>query len=223
MPMDAIPSLPHLRAAELRLAQAVATFAPDMGFNRLSVQAGARQAGFNAAETDLIAPNGAADIAAILWRGFDEALPDTAALDGMKIREKIALLLNTWLDAAAADERLTHRLIGFLMLPGHLNLHRRLVWASAGRIWHLAGDTALDENHYSKRAIVSTILATALMTRLTRGREAQLEQVSRNIDGVMKFEKFKAKVPVRPEQLVLQVAESLGRIRFGHASAGTGS
>ncbi len=81
-------------------------------------------------------------------------------------------------------------------------------------------DKALDENHYSKRLIVCGILGTALMTRLTRGREAQLEQIARNIEGVMSFEKFKAKVPFKPDEAVLRFAEALGKRRFGPAEQG---
>lgn len=215
--------LPHLKAAETRLAAATAPFVAELGLNRMSVQAGARAAGFNEAERDLIAPNGTADVAAILWRGFDEnalGVEAEAIVPGMKIRERIGYLLNAWLDAFAADEPLAHRLIGCLLLPMHLGLYRRLLWASADRIWQLAGDKALDENHYSKRLIVCGILGTALMTRLARGREAQLEQVARNIEGVMKFEKFKAQVPFKPDDAVLLIAETLGKLRFGDKQTG---
>ncbi len=106
------------------------------------------------------------------------------------------------------------------MLPSHLGLYRRLLWATADRIWRIAGDKALDENHYSKRLIVCGILGTALMTRLTRGREAQVEQIARNIDGVMQFEKFKAKMPFKPDEAVGRLAETLGKLRFGHGEQG---
>jgi len=221
--MSPTPELPRLKASEKRLAAAVAPFVTDLGLNRMSVRAGARAAGFNDAELDLIAPNGAADIAAVLWRGYDEsalgAEADTIAA-GMKIRDRIGYLLNAWLDALTNDEALAHRLIGCLMLPSHLGLYRRLLWATADRIWRLAGDKALDENHYSKRLIVCGILGTALMTRLTRGREAQIEQIARNIDGVMIFEKFKAQVPFKPDEASLRFAETLGKLRFGHGEHG---
>lgn len=212
--------VPRLKAAENRLAEATASFVPELGLNRMSVRAGARAAGFNDAERDLIAPNGAADVAAILWRGHDEAALGAGArtiVEGMKIRDRVGYLLNARLDAFAADETLAHRLVGCLMLPSHLGLYRRLLWASADRVWRLAGDKALDENHYSKRMIVCGILGTALMTRLTRGRQAQLEQIKRNIDGVMQFEKFKAQMPVKPDEAVLKLAGTLGKLRFGRA------
>ena len=217
--MTSTPTLPRLKASERRLAEATAPFVTELGLNRMSVRAGAKAAGFNAAELDLIAPNGAADVAAILWRGHDEAALGAEAettVAGMKIRDRIGYLLNAWLDAFTGDEALAHRLIGCLMLPPHIGLYRRLLWATADRIWQLAGDKALDENHYSKRTIVCGILGTALMTRLTRGRDAQLEQIKRNIDGVMKFEKFKVQLPVKPDEAVLKLAETLGKLRFGH-------
>lgn len=221
--MSTIPPLPRLKAAEKALADATVPFIPDLGLSRLSLAAGARSAGYSDAEVDLIAPNGAADIAAILWRGFDEAAFGEIALDGLKIRQKISLLLNTWLDTAAANAPLAHRLTGFLMLPPNLGLHRRLMWATADRVWMLAGDKALDENHYSKRAIVFGILSTALVSRLARGREAQLDQIKRNIDAVMAFETWKANLPTTPDKAVLQIAERLGQWRFGrrHDEAAT--
>jgi ubiquinone biosynthesis protein COQ9 len=210
--------LSGLKAAESRLAKAVASYVPELGLNRLSVEAGARTLGIGEGERELIAPHGATDIAAILWREHDAVLlsPETTeSLGGMKIREKIGFLLNLRLDAAALDEKVAKRLMGFFALPQHAALYHRLLWEAADTIWRLAGDKSLDENHYSKRMIVSGIITTAMMTRLSRGLEAQREQISRNIDQVMQLEKFKAKLPVKPEEVVLNLARSLGRLRFG--------
>lgn len=216
--MSEAPPLSDLKIAETQLAQAVAGFVPELGLNHMSVQAGARAIGLSEGERDLITPNGAADIAAILWRGHDSVLA-TADIAGMKIREKINHLLNVRIDAFASDEKLAQRLIGFLMLPPHLDLHRRLVWETADIIWRLSGDKALDENHYSKRTIVCAILSAAMLTRLSRGAQAQSEQISRNIDAVMAYEKLKAKFPFRPESALLQLAGGLGKLRHGHAGA----
>ncbi|MGA9658970.1 MAG: COQ9 family protein [Asticcacaulis sp.] len=209
-----------LKAAEIRLALAVADFVPELGLNALSLKAGARILGMSDGESELIAPNGATDIAAILWRAHDAALPESAeSLSDMKIRQKIAHLLNLRLDAAAEHEKLAMRLMGFFALPRHAALYHRLLWQTADTIWRLAGDKALDENHYSKRLIVSGILTTAMMTRLSQGRDAQLAQIDRNIEKVMQYEKFKAKLPASPESLMLGLAEKLGRLRFGSSAA----
>lgn len=214
--------LSGLKAAESRLARAVTTYIPVLGLNRQSLEAGARSLGLSEGERDMIAPHGAADIAAILWREQDEILlsQETAeSLAGMKVREKIGYLLNLRLDEGAKDEKVTERLMGFFALPQHAALYHRVLWKTAGTIWRLAGDKALDENHYTKRIIVSGILTTAMMTRLSRGREAQLEQIDRNIEQVMQFEKFKAKLPIKPEEIALTLARKLGRLRFGQNAA----
>ena len=216
--MISAPPLKAIHAAESRLAEAVARFVAELGLNRSSLDAGARFAGFNEGERDLLAPNGAADIATILWRNQDAALTsdETAqTISGMKIRDKISTLLTLRLDAGFTDEAVARRMMGFFALPQHALLYHRLLWHTADTIWRLAGDTALDENHYSKRIIVCGILSTAAMTRLTQGRDAQLDQISRNIQSVMAFEKFKAGIKVRPEQVMLDLAGTLGKLRFG--------
>ena len=94
-----------------------------------------------------------------------------------------------------------------------LALGSRLLWESADLIWRWAGDTATDENHYSKRAILGGILSTCLAVRLTSGAEAASAQLDRSIDRVMEYEKFKAKF--RGKDWAGDLAGALGRMRFG--------
>ena len=67
-------------------------------------------------------------------------------------------------------EAATRRCAGFLALPTNAALGLRLVWESADAIWNWAGDTATDENHYSKRALLAGILTATLLVRLSQGR-----------------------------------------------------
>ncbi len=218
---DQAMSQESLHTLELRLAAATAAYIPTLGLSSHALRRAAQDTGLNEGEVSLLCPNGPQDIAAILWRQANQAVTDNCtpeALEGLKIRDKIRTLLVTWLDAAASDEPVARRLTGHLALPQHLGLYQRLLWESADLIWQKAGDKALDENHYSKRAIVSGILATALLTRLSQGRIAQNEQVERNIEQVMAFEKFKAKLPFKPEDGLLGLFETLGKLRFGKAA-----
>ena len=57
-----------------------------------------------------------------------------------------------------------------------------------------------------------------MLTRLSRGAEAQAEQIRGNIDAVMEYEKFKAKMPFKTETALLDIAASLGKLRFGRAT-----
>ena len=178
------------------------------------MKAAGAAAGLPEADVELLLPHGPRDLAALLARRHDAltlaALPDPAPL---KIRERIRLAAMTRIDLAAQDEGAVRRWAGFLALPMHLPLALRLLWDSADKLWRWAGDTATDENHYSKRAILSGILASALAIRLSSGRDAAAAFVDARIENVMAFEKWKA--GLKPAQLLADVAAALGRIRYG--------
>lgn len=190
---------------------------PSLGFSRTTVLAAGAEIGLSDAECDLLLPYGAQDLAALYARRLDhkasERLVD-ADLAHQKIRDKIRLGLTARVDAAAELTDVTHRWAGFLALPGNLPLALRLVWEAADAIWRAAGDTATDENHYSKRAIVSGILMAALVTRLTQGEEAAYQLIDARIGNVMAFEKWKATQTFRPDVLLRDLASQLGALRF---------
>jgi len=102
---------------------------------------------------------------------------------------------------------------GWLALPHHMALGARLLWDSADAIWRWAGDTATDENHYSKRVILSGVLGPAIAIRLASGRAAADGYVARRIADVMAFEKWKAGLP--KTDIGVQLAGALGRARYG--------
>jgi ubiquinone biosynthesis protein COQ9 len=133
----------------------------------------------------------------------------------LKMRERIRRGVEARLDAAIADQAATRRWAGFLALPLNLPLALRLTWESADRIWRWAGDTATDENHYSKRAILSGILISTLAIRLNGGSEAASEYLGARIENVMAFEKWKA--GVKPADYARMIAEALGRLRYGRS------
>ena len=188
--------------------------------SRLATRAGAA-CGLSAGETELLFPNGAEDLAALLWRRHDDrALAALAAIDpkALKIRERIARGVEARLTAASGDEAAVRRLTGFLVLPGHAALGARLAWESADLIWRWAGDVATDENHYTKRALLAGILTGALAIRLSSGPAAALAFTDRRIANVMAFEKWKATTRLKPSKFLDEAAAALGRMRFGGAA-----
>lgn len=199
---------------EQQVLDAALRIAPRLGWGRATLVAAAKACGLSPAEADLLFPNGGRDLAALLSRRHDAAalaaLPDPASL---KIRERIRAAVVARLDAAAVDQAALRRWLGFLALPTNLPLALRLVWESADQLWRWAGDTATDENHYSKRAILSGILIGTLVQDLTAGRGAALETLDARIQNVMDFEKWKA--GVRPSDFAKDVAGALARLRFG--------
>lgn len=190
--------------------------APVMGWNSRMVRAACDDNGLSLGDEELLLPNGARDLAALMSRRHDDrALVTLAELDvaSLKIRERIARAVSARLEAGAQDLEATRRCAAFLALPNNADLGLKLAWESADHLWHWAGDTATDWNHYSKRTILSGILIPAMTMRWFDGRDAADAFVSRRIDNVMAFEKWKAgkdfDAPLR------KVTEVLSRMRYG--------
>ena len=206
------------QAAEERLLEQALRLAPLEGWTARMARLAGRAAGFADGETELLLPRGPADLAALLSRRHDaRALMILQGTEpqALKVRERIASALEARLDAAGADEAALRRCAGFLALPPNLPIAGRLAWESADALWRWAGDTSVDENHYSKRAIMAGVLSGALAVRLSSGRGAALRFAERRIDDVMRFEKWKAKAPLRPESWMASAAATLGRMRYG--------
>ena len=202
--------------AEARVLDAALDLAPDCGWTMRTVHLAAARAGLSDADAGLLLPNGPADLAALLSRRHDAAaLAALAGIDPktLKVRERIARAVQARVEAANADAPAVRRLLGFLALPHHLALGARLLWESADGLWRWAGDTATDENHYSKRAILSGVLGPAIAIRLGSGRDAADAYVAHRINEVMTFEKWKAGLP--KGDIAAQVAGALGQLRYG--------
>jgi ubiquinone biosynthesis protein COQ9 len=201
---------------EAELLAAALPLASRYGWTDRLVRAAAQVAGMTVAEAELVLPQGPRDLAALLVRRHDARM--FAALEGvdplsLKIRDRIGRAVKARLDAAAEDESAVRRWAGYLALPHNLPLALALLWRSADSIWRWAGDTSTDENHYSKRAILSGVLLSALAVRLSRGRAQAEAFVDARIENVMAFERWKAQQ--RPFDLLREFAGALGRLRYG--------
>lgn len=201
--------------AEARLLDAALRHVEALGWTPALVARAARDAGLSAGDALLLAPHGARDLVALLWRRHDRlAFEGLAEVDpaSLKIRERIARGVTARIDAAMADEAAVRRATAWLARPDNALLAGRLGWATADAIWRWAGDTATDENHYSKRLILSGVLASVLAARLSRGEDAARETLDRRIGEVMAFEKWKAGLP---KASASALASWLGGLRYG--------
>lgn len=202
--------------AEERVLEAALAIAPDTGWNARLVARAAAEAGLSRGDAELLLPNGARDLAALATRRHISRM--FVKLEGLdpttlKVRERIRCAVSAKVDATMEDGPAARRLAGFLALPPNVALALRLFWESADAIWRWAGDTAVDENHYSKRAILSGVLMSTLAVRLRHGRDAARLHLDDRIENVMAFERWKA--GLKPPRLGERLAHALAALRYG--------
>jgi ubiquinone biosynthesis protein COQ9 len=208
---------------EARLLDGAIALAPEYGWSwRLALRAGG-DIGLSKPEVELLLPQGPRDMAALFSYRHDALalnLLGDVELAGLKVRERVARGVQARIDVAMTDEAALRRWMGFLALPTNLALGVQLAWESADRIWRWAGDTATDENHYSKRAILAGLLSTTLAVRVSGTPAAAASHLARGIDAVMNFEKAKArfKASIPGSELAVGAAQAMGKARYGAGS-----
>ena len=137
-------------------------------------------------------------------------------LNAMKIRQRITALLATRLDIMASDREALRRALGVMAMPQNLARAAKIGWRTADRNWRLAGDTATDFNHYTKRITLSAVYGSLLVVFVNDDSENSAESrafLDRRIDNVMQFEKAKAQAKSRSDY-VPSLSRFIGRLRY---------
>ncbi|MBU3077006.1 COQ9 family protein [Sphingomonas sp. XMGL2] len=214
LPVD--PTLDEMRDA---LAAVIPAHAAFDGWTEEALGRAAEELGLAPAQARLAFPGGAIDMIDA-WYGWIDAemarrLPPER-LAAMRFRDRIAALVMTRLDLSLPYREAARRALNLLANPRHLPRAARLGWRAADAMWRLAGDTATDFNHYTKRMTLSAVYAQAILVWLDDESEHQAETrafLDRRIAGVMRFEKLKAGLRRDPERR-FKVARFLGRLRY---------
>lgn len=138
-----------------------------------------------------------------------------AKLEKLKIRERITTLIEARLDLALPNREALRRALAILAFPTNAPRAVQLGWRAADAMWRAAGDTATDYNHYTKRAILGSVYAATLAVFLNDESEGLSETrafLGRRIEGIMRFEKAKARVvDMQPH---FSPARFIGRLRY---------
>jgi ubiquinone biosynthesis protein COQ9 len=189
------------------------------GWTPAALMLAAQATGIDPAVAALAFPGGAVDMIDAWFAHIDDAmLADLSSevLTAMKIRARITALVEARLDLLATDIEALRRALAVLALPQNLARATKLGWRAADAMWHAAGDTATDFNHYSKRAILGGVYMATIMAMMDDDSEGHADTrafLGRRIDGIMRFEKFKGRFShSAPERLSL--ARFLGRLRY---------
>jgi ubiquinone biosynthesis protein COQ9 len=209
-------TLDEIRAA---LAPAVAEAAVFDGWSDTAIDAAAVQHGIKPEVARLAFPGGAMDMIAAWIETIDAAM--IAALSAerigdLKIRERIRTLVEFRLDQLAPLREAMRRAHAIMAMPHNAPQALRIGWHSADLMWRLAGDTATDYNHYTKRMLLGSIY-TATLAVFTNDESENFAEtrafLGRRIEDVMRFEKAKARL-LKPSDEVFSPARFFGRLRY---------
>lgn len=209
-------SLDELR---LQLAPLVADAAVFDGWTADAVASAAASAGVDPALAAYAFRDGAMAMISA-WIGHVDATMTASvgggALSNLSIRERIRRLVWARLEAVARREEALLRALTIMAMPQNIAASTRLGWRSADAMWRLAGDTATDYNHYTKRAILGGIYAATLhaFARDTSEDKAETRAfLDRRIAGIMRFEKAKSQLLRKPDER-FSMTRLLGRMRY---------
>ena len=210
------PTLEEIRAA---LAPLIAQGAAFDGFGDAALVDAATRVRVDVDIARLAFPGGGRDMVDA-WFAFVDAQMATRwpaeKLAELKIRERIMTLVETRIDLLAPNRETLRRALALLALPTNVPFAAKLGWRAADLMWRLAGDTATDYNHYSKRAILGSVYGATMAVFLNDESEAHADTrafLARRIGEVMRFEGWKhrraASKIERPS-----LARFVGRLRY---------
>ena len=224
--MNETPDYADMTLDELRIALApdIAASAIFDGWNETALVAAAEMAGVDTDVAKLAFPskplNGQAMDMIDAWIQSVDAEMErewpAEKLAQLKIRERIRTLVAFRLEAVAHIDEAVRRAMAIMAMPQHAPRSLQIGWRSADLMWRLAGDTATDYNHYTKRTILAGIYSATLAVFVnddSEGKAKTYEFLDRRIDGVMKFEKAKAQFLGKDRELP-SLTRFLGRLRY---------
>ena len=214
-----LPEDPTLDEVRSFLAGGLAAQAAFDGWNDTAVLAAAEQAGVDPDLARLAFNDGPVDMIDAWFQAIDAKMAakySAEELAGMKIRERIKALVEARLEALESDREGLRRALAILAAPPHLRKAAKMGWRAADKMWRLAGDTATDYNHYTKRTLLSGVYGSTISVFLDDESEGYSETrafLDRRIENVMQFEKVKARVTGRGGD-GFSMARFVGRLRY---------
>lgn len=219
MASNALPDDPTLDEIRLALAPAVGRNAAFDGWSQAAVHVAADEFGIDRDVAGLAFKGGSLSLIDAWIESVDLELADRLppeTLNAMKIRDRITALLATRLEIMATDRESLRRAMAIMASPQNLPRAAKIGWRSADRMWRLAGDTASDFNHYTKRMTLSAVYGSVLTIFVNDDSENFADTrafLDRRIDNVMQFEKVKAQARARKEY-VPSFSRFIGRLRY---------
>ena len=211
--------LTPLEALKLRLALKVGEHAVFDGWTGKAVDSAAAELGIDPAQARLAFPKDPPHMIEAWIEGVDAAMEThftPKVVEAMRVSQRIRAMIWFRLEITGPAREAVRSALSILAMPQNVALALRTGWRSADHMWRLAGDTATDYNHYSKRLILSGVYTATLLAWLDDQSEGWTDTAAfldRRLAGVGRFEKWKAEwrgSDLRRPSL----ARFLGRLRY---------
>ncbi len=203
-----------------RLLEAFGPQAARIGWTEDALRAAAGEAQVSEGEARLACPRGVHDLFEAFAERADQAMLaglGELELGAMRYRDRVRAAVQLRLQAQEPHKEAARAMTRALARPDRAPEAARLLWRTADRIWRALGDTSTDENFYSKRAILSGVLASTYarwFSDSSPNHEDTWAFLDARIENVMQFEKFKARLKPLSEGIQSAVGVA-ARFRYG--------
>jgi ubiquinone biosynthesis protein COQ9 len=212
-----LPPDPTLDEMRIALGSAIPAQAMFDGWGDAALEAAATSLGLDPGHARLAFPDGAVGMIDAWYAGIDARLaaafpPERIA--AMKIRDRIGALIRARLDLVRPTKQAARTALA--LLARHPATAAKLGWRAADTMWRIAGDTATDLNHYTKRLTLSAVYGSTLLVWFDDESDGEADThgfLDRRRADVMRIEKLKAQVRPDPERQ-FSVTRLLGRLRY---------
>ena len=187
-------------AARTAILDALLRDAAFDGWNETTLAKAAKSAGLPEGGAALYFPGGVIDVIEFWSDQMDAAAREVIEaldLEAMRVRDKVTQAVIIRLSQIGRHEEAARRAQARLSLPDGLATGAKLTWNAADMIWRAIGDTSTDANFYSKRTVLSAVLASTGPVWLSDAHADKADAkrfLDRRIENVMQFEKLKARV-----------------------------
>lgn len=187
-----------LETLRRRLALKVGEHAVFDGWTQKAVDSAAAELGIEPAQARLAFPKDAPHMIEAWIEGVDAAMTahfTPKLVEAMRVSQRIRAMIWFRLETTGPAREAVRSALSILAMPQNVPLALHTGWRSADLMWRLAGDTATDYNHYSKRLILSGVYTATLLAWLDDQSEGWADTAAfldRRLAGVGRFEKWKA-------------------------------
>lgn len=179
-----------------RLLEAALVHVPFDGWSRRALFAGAADLRIEPSLARRLFPRAGDDMLVHVERWADrQMLERVGPLERMRVRDRIAKLVRTRLEALGPHREAMRRATAARLLPSNGFAACGSLWRTVDLMWSAAGDDARDASYYTKRSLLAAVWTSTFLFWLEDRSEDFRDTwafLERRIDNVMQIGRLRA-------------------------------